>query len=128
MAVGSNLGNRRGNIRQAINMTGSLPLTRVCEISPLFENKPVGGPRDQGDFLNGAFSIKTGLAPRDLLSGLKKIERDLGRRPTVRNGPRPIDLDILWYAGKSVDTPGLRIPHPEMFKRDFVLRPLLEIL
>jgi len=109
-------------------MAGSLPHTRVCKVSPLFENKPVGGPRDQGDFLNGAFRIETGLPPQDLLAGLKKIERDLGRRPTVRNGPRLIDLDILWYAGKSVDTAELRIPHPGMFKRDFVLRPLLEIL
>lgn len=109
-------------------MTGALPRTEVREVSSLFETSPAGGPPGQGDFLNGAFSIETALTPQRLLRGLKRIERLLGRRSTVRNGPRPIDLDILWYAGKRVNNASLRVPHPRMLRRDFVLRPLLEIL
>jgi 2-amino-4-hydroxy-6-hydroxymethyldihydropteridine diphosphokinase len=78
--------------------------------------------------LNGAFSLETGLTPSRLLAGLKRIERELGRKPGARNGPRSIDLDILWYDGKRLNGSALRIPHPRMFRRDFVLRPLLEIL
>ncbi len=109
-------------------MAGALPRTKVLRVSSLFENPPAGGPRGQGDFLNGAFSMETGLPPPELLAALKKIERVLGRRPGARNCPRPIDLDILWYAGRRVSSAALRIPHPRMLRRDFVLRPLLEIL
>mgnify|MGYP001200959062 FL=1 len=126
--MGSNLGDRRGNIRAAIFLTGALPRTKVLRVSSLFENAPAGGPRGQGDFLNGAFSLETGLTPSRLLAGLKRIERELGRKPGARNGPRSIDLDILWYDGKRLNGSALRIPHPRMFRRDFVLRPLLEIL
>jgi 2-amino-4-hydroxy-6-hydroxymethyldihydropteridine diphosphokinase len=82
----------------------------------------------QGKFLNAAIKIKTSLTPFLLLKALKKIERDLGRRPTIRFGPRLIDLDILFYANRIIKTMNLVVPHPRLFEREFVLKPLREII
>ena len=88
----------------------------------------VGGP-PQGKFLNGAAEIKTSFTPRELLKRLKEIEKTIGRPPSnVKWGPREIDLDILLYGDERIDEPNLKIPHPEMKKRDFVLKPLSEII
>ena len=128
IAVGSNLGNRRRNIMKSIEKINALKDTRVIKISKLIETKPVGGPHQQRDFLNGVFKIATKLSPFALHKELKKIEFSLGRVKTVRNGPRPIDLDILFYSDKIINTKALTIPHPRMFERDFVIRPLLEVI
>lgn len=86
------------------------------------------GDPAQGKFLNAAIKIRTSLRPQLLLAALKKIEKDLGRKKTVRWGPRKIDLDILLYANKVIKRENLVIPHPRMFAREFVLKPLREII
>lgn len=127
LGLGSNLGNRRKNIRMALDCLRQARSIKVEKSSRVYETTPVGGPK-QGKFLNAALKIRTSLKPGVLLKALKKIEKDLGRRATVRFGPRTIDLDILLYADKAIKTKGLIIPHPRMFEREFVLKPLREIL
>lgn len=126
LGIGSNLGRRQINIKKAIKKIKELPNTKVTKISKFVETDPVGGPK-QRKFLNGALEIKTSLKPQDLLKAIKKIEKDLGRVKTVKNGPRVIDLDILLYNKKNIHEKKLIIPHPRMWQRDFVLRPLKEI-
>lgn len=128
LGVGSNLGDRRKNIRLAIKKINNLKTTKVIKSSRIIETRPMGGPSGQGNFLNAALKIRTGLSPSLLLKELKSIEKKLGRRKTVRYGPRTIDLDILFYADKIIKRNGLEIPHPRIFEREFVLRPLLEVI
>lgn len=127
LGVGSNLGERKKNIQVAVEEIAALKRTKVIQFSRVFETKPVGGPR-QGNFLNAALKIQTSLSPAELLRALRGIEKKLGRKKTVRYGPRIIDLDILLYNQRIVMTNNLQIPHPRMFERDFVFRPLSEIL
>jgi 2-amino-4-hydroxy-6-hydroxymethyldihydropteridine diphosphokinase len=126
LGIGSNLGNRRENIETAVTCLTETGIT-VLKISTIVETDPVGGPSGQGMFLNGVLKVETRLSPRKLLDRLKSIERQLGRVKTVPNGPRPIDLDILLYDRLELQTPRLTVPHPRMFERDFVMRPLSEI-
>lgn len=128
LGIGSNLGNRRKNIQEAIKQINLLPETKVVKISKIIETNPVGGPRNQGKFLNAALKIQTSVSPIKLLQNLKKIESDLGRTKTVRYGPRSIDLDILFYGDKIINKGELKIPHSKVFKRAFVTKPLLEII
>ncbi len=127
LGIGSNLGQRRKNIKLAVKKIDGLKGTRVIKISRLIESKPLGGPRGQGKFLNGALKINTSLSPFILLKNLKGIEKDLGRKRAVRYGPRVIDLDILFYGNRLVKSRALEIPHPRLFERHFVLKPLAEI-
>lgn len=128
IGIGSNLGNRRKNIKSAVEKIGKLKDTKVIKVSKIIETEPVGGPPGQGKYLNGALKISTGLAPKALLKGLQRIEIELGRKKTVRNAPRVIDLDILFYADKIIHTKDLIVPHPRLFERDFVLKPLGQII
>lgn len=128
LGIGSNLGNRRKNIRLSIRKVNHLEKTKVIKASKIIETAPVGGPAYQVKFLNAAVKIETDIQPFALLEKLKKIEREMGRVKGVRNGPRVVDLDILFYADKIIKRHGLRVPHPRMFERDFVLRPLSEII
>ncbi|MCX5703328.1 MAG: 2-amino-4-hydroxy-6-hydroxymethyldihydropteridine diphosphokinase [Candidatus Omnitrophica bacterium] len=128
LGIGSNLGARRLNIRLAIKKINSLKDTKVIKISRIIETNPVGGPPKQAKFLNAALKIKTSLAPAALLKKLKLIEGELGRTKTVRYGPRTMDLDILFYGDRVVNTKTLKIPHPKVFEREFVIRPLLEVI
>ena len=125
LGLGSNLGDRALNIKNAIDSLNKQGIA-VKKVSTIIETDPVGGP-EQGKFLNGALEAETKLSPEDLHKTLKNIEKDLGRTPTVRNGPRTIDLDILLYNNLSIQTPELTIPHPQIFKRYFVVEPLKEI-
>ena len=143
LAVGSNLGNRFQNIASAISLLcdpsfddESSP-TRLVKTSFLHETAPMY-ITDQPAFLNGALEIETDLDPHVLLRRLKKVELEMGRNfSTVRNGPRPVDLDILFYDGlgedglvefpMTIDTPDLEIPHPRIAEREFVLAPLCEV-
>ena len=127
IGLGSNLGNREKNIRQAIEKIRQLEATEVTKISSLIETKPVGGP-PQSMFLNGAIEIKTTLSPAQLLSHLQKIEAELGRGHGVKNAPRTIDLDILTFGRRRINQKNLIVPHPRMNEREFVLRPLREIV
>ncbi len=129
LGVGANLGDRRKNITLAIKRINQLPDTRIVKIAKIIETKPLGGPKTQPKFLNTVLKINTKMKPHVLLRSLKKIERELGRKKTPqRYGPRPIDLDILFYADRIVNTKELVIPHPKIFQRGFVLRPLSELL
>lgn len=128
IGVGANLGDRRKNIKLAVRKITALKKTKVIKVSKLIKSDPVGGPSGQGKFLNGALKIQTNLSPLILLKELKSIEREVGRVKTVHNGPRVIDLDILLYADKIINTKDLIIPHPRMFSRGFVIKPLLEVI
>lgn len=115
-------------IRLAIEKISRLKGTTVLGVSRIIESKPQGGPAGQGKFLNAALKLKTNLPASSLLKQLKQIERELGRKKTVRYGPRTIDLDILFYGDKIINRKELRVPHPKIFERLFVSRPLLEII
>jgi len=128
LGIGSNLGNRKKNINSAIKKIGALNKTKVIKLSKIIETEPVGGPGNQPKFLNAALKIRTELSPLKLLKNLKKIEKELGRTKTIRYGPRIIDLDILFYADKIINRKDLKIPHPKIFEREFVIRPLLEVI
>jgi len=128
LGVGSNLGNRGRNIKLAVKKIGDLKDTRIIKESGFFNFPPAGGPVGQNNYLNAALKIQTKLSAPSLLKKLKKIEDELGRAKTARFGPRIIDLDILLYGDKSIKTKRLTIPHPRMFSRDFVIKPLKEIL
>ena len=127
LGIGSNIGNRRRNIKKAVLVLKKSTAIKVKEISKIYQTNPKGGP-PQRRFLNGAIKIDTILTPVKLLKILKKIEKDVGRKKSVRFGPRVIDLDILLYADKKINRKDLKIPHPRMNKRKFVLKPLKEIL
>lgn len=127
LGVGSNVGDRRANIEKALGILKEHEDIDVLAVSSLIETEPQGGP-EQGLFLNGALKIKTSLFPTDLLSQLKIIERRLGRTKTEVNGPRTLDLDILFYDDVVIlEGKSLTIPHPRLTQRLFVLEPLLEI-
>lgn len=124
LALGTNLGDRSANLRAATDALA--PDICVLDKSPIYETEP-WGYTDQPPFLNMVVRAKTDLSPQDLLGRLKEIESTLGRIPSFRNGPRLIDLDILFYDELVLDTPPLVIPHPQLHKRAFVLVPLATI-
>lgn len=126
IGIGSNLGDRRKNIDEAVQKLRETEGIRVKKISRIHETEPVGGPK-QPDFLNAVMQIETDLLPRQLLVAMQKIEAQLGRERTIRYGPRTIDLDILMYGDKKIDEPDLKIPHPRMNEREFVLEPLKDL-
>lgn len=127
IGIGSNLGNRQQNIDKAVQELKASIGIEVKRISPIYETEPAGGPK-QGKYLNGVIEIEANVTPEKLLDILLNIENKLGRQRTVRNGPRVIDLDILLYGDKKIDSPCLKIPHPRMKERDFVMMPLNELL
>ena len=128
LGIGSNLGDRHKTIKLAVKEINDLKDTKVIRLSRIIETKPVGGPSGQAKFLNAALKIKTNLTAFTLLEKLKQIEKKLGRKKTVRFGPRTIDLDILFYGNKIINRKNLKIPHPKIFEREFVMKPLLEII
>lgn len=127
IAVGANLGNRRENIDVAADRLENTAGVRVTRRSSLIENPAVGGPEGSPAFLNGVIEVETTLPPDDLLARLLEIEQSLGRRRQTKWEPRTIDLDVILYGDQIVDTPSLKIPHPLMHERRFVLEPLAEI-
>lgn len=129
IGLGSNLGDRAGNLALAVTRLGDEPGVAVLARSPIYVTPPAGGP-PQGDYLNGAVLVLTTLPARELLTRTLAIEHALGRvRPDpVRWGPRTIDLDILWIEGEVHDEPGLTVPHPRLGERAFALRPLLDVV
>ncbi len=124
IALGTNLGNRLANLREAIDFFSSE--LRVIRESTIYETPP-WGYIEQPAFLNMVIEAETKLAPRALLSYLKDKEKNLGRIKNFRNGPRLIDLDILFYDDLILDEKKLTIPHPRLHERAFVLVPLAEI-
>lgn len=126
LGIGSNLGDRRHYLDAAKQLTEKLPQTRFLKSSSIIETEPVGGP-PQGQFLNSAWEIETDLAPKELKNHLLQIEAQLGRKRTINNAPREIDLDILFYGDRVIEEKDLEIPHPRLHERAFVLIPLLEL-
>jgi 2-amino-4-hydroxy-6-hydroxymethyldihydropteridine diphosphokinase len=126
IGLGSNLGEREAMIRLALDDLARLPGTTLVRASSLYDTEPAGDV-DQPNFLNAAAQIDTELTARQLLWNLLLIEKRLGRVRTRRWGPRTIDLDLLLYGQMVVEEPDLKVPHPELTRRSFVLVPLVEI-
>lgn len=129
IALGSNLGDRAGHLHRAVEALKCLPGTRVLAVSAFIETAPVDVPPAYQDlsFLNGALILETALEPEALLDELNRLEAEAGRVRAERNGPRPLDLDIILYEGVRVQSARLPLPHPRAHLRDFVLRPLAEL-
>ena len=125
LSLGSNLGDREGNLERAIELLQKRGML-LRKRSSLYETEP-WGRTDQPLFLNMALEIETALEPRALLSELQRVEVQAGRKKTYRWGPRTVDLDILLYNHIILSEEALKIPHPFMHKREYVLKPLDEI-
>lgn len=126
VGLGSNLGDPESKLREGLAALSALPQTRIAAASSLYRSAPIGNTV-QPDFVNAVARLATGLAPRALLSALLDIETKFGRQRSFRNAPRTLDLDLLLYDARTIDEPGLTIPHARMHERAFVLVPLLEI-
>jgi 2-amino-4-hydroxy-6-hydroxymethyldihydropteridine diphosphokinase len=127
VALGSNLGDRAAQLRQALAALAATPGIELGAVSSFYETDPIG-PLPQGPYLNAALQLRTTLAPRALLERLLAIETAAGRvRGKERNAPRTLDLDLLLFDALQLDEPGLTLPHPRLQERAFVLEPLAEI-
>jgi 2-amino-4-hydroxy-6-hydroxymethyldihydropteridine diphosphokinase len=128
VGLGSNLGERETTLRAAIGRLRTLPEVEVRAVSSLRDTEPVGYV-DQPRFLNGAVELETALSARSLLGVLLELERAFGRDRTAAppQGPRTLDLDLLLYGDATIDEPLLRVPHPHLHERRFVLEPLAEL-
>jgi 2-amino-4-hydroxy-6-hydroxymethyldihydropteridine diphosphokinase len=126
IALGSNQGNSNGFLEAALTALDGMPGIRVVARSSVYVTRPVG-VIDQPDFLNMAARLETTLEPEALLHRMLEVEESLGRKRTVRWGPRTIDLDLLLQEGHVIESPVLTLPHPELHNRGFVLVPLAEI-
>ena len=124
LALGSNMGNRLAHLKNAVS---NLPPQMEVKKKSLVYETPPWGYADQPAFLNMAVMVKTYLEPENLLSHIKRLETALGREPGFQNGPRVIDIDILFYDDVILDSPPLVIPHPRLHHRGFVLVPLNDI-
>jgi 2-amino-4-hydroxy-6-hydroxymethyldihydropteridine diphosphokinase len=120
--MGSNLGDRRAILREAISS-----LSAVVAVSPVYETDPVGGPSGQGPFLNLVVEIDTELTARQLLGVCHRLESAANRVRTERWGPRTLDVDIVWMEAGSVNEPDLQVPHARMYERRFVMAPLADL-
>jgi 2-amino-4-hydroxy-6-hydroxymethyldihydropteridine diphosphokinase len=125
VALGSNLGDREGNLARGVRGLRERGL-RITAKSSVYETAPVGGPA-QGPYLNAVVQAETALGPEGVLSSCLAVERDAGRERSVPNAPRTLDLDLLLYGDEVVSAGGLTVPHPRMHERAFVLVPLREI-
>ena len=127
LGLGSNQGDRLANLRAARDALRGYGV-EVLSSSSVYETAPQGEVTDQPDFLNACVSVRTQLGPEGLLDACKAVERELGRNPGgQRHGPRPIDIDVLLLADLVHESERLRLPHPEVMSRRFVLVPLLEL-
>ena len=127
VGLGSNLGDREGFLRRALELLRAEPEIDVIEVSSVRETDPVG-LLEQPRFLNAVARVETDLGPRELLDRLLAVEQAVGRRRDgPRFGPRTIDLDLLLYGDEEIDEPGLTVPHPRLVERRFVVEPLHEL-
>ena len=125
IALGTNLGDKEKNLKEALGRLAQKGIT-VCKVSDFMETRPYG-VIDQPDFLNAVAEVRTEKSPADLLQVLLQIEQEMGRKRIRRWGERNIDLDLLLYDDQIIDLPDLKVPHPDMQNRDFVLCPLAQI-
>ncbi len=125
LALGSNLGNREGYIRCALQGLSAKKGVYLVSVSDMFETEPIGPP--QPDYINAAALIETTLTPNELLLFCKELELQAGRQPSERWGARTLDIDIVLFGCLTIETPQLTIPHPEFRRREFVLKPCSQI-
>jgi 2-amino-4-hydroxy-6-hydroxymethyldihydropteridine diphosphokinase len=128
IGIGSNLGNRRAQYQKALARIAVLPKTRIVKTSSLYESEPIGDAKNW--YINGVIEIETDFSPPQLLHRLQEIELALGRKRTTETkkwSSRKIDLDILLFDNQTVDSRTLKVPHPELHNRRFVLLPLCEL-
>jgi 2-amino-4-hydroxy-6-hydroxymethyldihydropteridine diphosphokinase len=125
IGIGANLGDARGALDSAFDALAVLPRTELLAASSIYRSAPIdsSGP----DYLNAVIKLRTGLDPDALLGHIQRIELQRGRKRPYRNAPRTLDLDLLLYADRRIDSPALTVPHPRMHERAFVLAPLSEI-
>ncbi len=126
IGLGSNLGDREDCINKAIDCLKEASNITVEKVSSMIETEPQNAT-GQGKYLNAVIKLETNLVALDLLKEMQSIEDSLGRVRLFKNAPRTIDLDILLYGEEVIDEPELKVPHPRMFERKFVIEPLLEI-
>ena len=126
VGIGSNLDDPRRQVLNAFSDLDRLPHTRVVKKSSLYRTAPMGHA-DQPDFINAVAQLETGLFAERLLAELQAVEARHGRQRSFPNAPRTLDLDVLLFGDLALDSPALKIPHPRMLERAFVLKPLLEI-
>jgi 2-amino-4-hydroxy-6-hydroxymethyldihydropteridine diphosphokinase len=125
IGLGSNLGDRRAFLRQAVE--GLQAAGDVVGVSPLYETEPVGGPDRQGPYLNLVVELSTSDPPRALLARCRAREAAAGRVRRARWGPRTLDADVLWVEGWLLDEEDLVVPHPRLWERRFVVQPLADL-
>jgi len=126
IGLGANLGNREENIQQAVDALSLVPDTAVLRQSSLYETEPVGYD-DQPSFYNCCLEVSSSLEPGEMLGVCLGIEAGLGRVREIKNGPRKIDMDVIFAEDKAVQSANLTVPHPRYHERRFVLIPLLEL-
>lgn len=126
VGIGSNLEDPVRHVRDALIELDRMPHTRLVKRSSLYRSAPIGHAA-QPDFINAVAQLETGLPAERLLGEMQEIEARHGRKRSFANAPRTLDLDVLLYGERSLDLPDLKIPHPRMRERAFVLRPLIEI-
>lgn len=127
ISLGSNMGNKKENLERAIKEIANIKDTFIIKESKIIETEPFGY-KEQDDFLNSCIGIKTLLTPREILKELLSIEKKMGRERKIKWGPRIIDLDIIFYGKEVIEEDDLIVPHPYMEYREFVLKPLEEII
>jgi len=126
VGLGSNIGDKAGNILRALDILSQFDGIKVTKVSSFYETEPIGY-EDQDWFINAVAQVETIFSPEELLSAFKKVEQIMGRKNTIRWGPREIDLDLLMYDQLCFESPSLVIPHPRLHERAFVLVPLAKI-
>ena len=124
LGLGSNLGDRVQYLRDAVATLRDVGLVAV---SPVYETEPVGGPADQGSYLNLVAELRTDRTPHELLGVCHRLETAAARVRDERWGPRTLDVDVLWVDGVTLDDPDLVLPHPHMWERRFVVVPLHDL-
>lgn len=127
VGLGANLGEAAATLRWAAAALGDLPQTRLLQVSSLYRSAAIDCEPGAPPFLNAVAAISTGLSAPQLLAGLQQLEQQAGRQRPYRNAPRTLDLDLLLYGDGRIDSSALRVPHPRMAQRAFVLRPLAEL-
>ena len=130
IGIGSNLADPQSQVRQALRELGDLPQTTCLRYSSFYRSAPLvsdTAPKDQPDYINAVAELDSGLNPLDLLHELQHLETVHNRIRAERWGPRTLDLDILLYDDRTIESPELTVPHPGLYERNFVLYPLAEI-
>ena len=127
LGLGSNLGDRLANLKEAVALLDATDGIEVTRSSRVYESDPIGGPEDQPAFLNAVVEIDAASDPRAVLAACLDVERHMGRVRDQPWGPRNIDVDVLTFGREQIDEGDLTVPHPRMHERLFVLAPLLEL-